>query len=174
MQKKHTNETHVLPKVANDLLGSMITNDTHATAQHRRSTFHDFHERRFDETHGGSLSHALFAFGAFDGEAVCAEGLSEVGCLVAPLAGDVGLSSPPSFSLLDIFAPEALAGGARMGLETQGYRSGKRAESSTAAPFALSRSRRLTGNQYARPSAASHGYGGEPSVASDVIVRIVS
>ena len=45
--------------MANDLLGSMITTHTHVTAQHLSSTFHDFQERRFDATHGGSLSQKL-------------------------------------------------------------------------------------------------------------------
>lgn len=54
--------THVLPKVANDLSGSMITKQTHAATQHLSSTFHDFHDRRLHEAHGGSWSQRLAVF----------------------------------------------------------------------------------------------------------------
>ncbi len=40
----------------------MITRHTHVTAQHLSSTFQDFQERRFDETHGGSVSQRLDGF----------------------------------------------------------------------------------------------------------------
>ena len=59
--------THVLPRVAKDLSGSMITKQIHATTQHLNNTFHDFHERRFEETHGGSLSQNVEGFAVDSG-----------------------------------------------------------------------------------------------------------
>ena len=46
----------------------MMTKHNQDTTQHRRSTFHDFHWWRFEDTHGGSLSHRLADF-AFDASA---------------------------------------------------------------------------------------------------------
>lgn len=100
--------THVLPSVASDLSGSMIRKHTHETAQHRMRTFHDFHERRFVDTHGGSFAHSVPASLPFPSPRVggaLGPGASALASASASALGssvDVFSCTVPSFSLADM------------------------------------------------------------------------